>query len=101
MCEDIYIGKTQQIFKKIMNGHISDILRLLKNGQNSNSFAAHSKQHFNSTMSFTGVHGYMTFKEVKQLNWIGTMKTFTRPNCNLFIWELLMILKIYVTNASQ
>ena len=35
----------------------------------------------------------MTFKIVKQLNLIGAMKTFTKPNCNLFIEELLTILK--------
>ena len=33
MCEAIYIGNTQKTSKKIMDGHFSDILRLLKNGQ--------------------------------------------------------------------
>ena len=33
MCDAIYIGKTQQTFKKIMDGHFSNLLRLLKNGQ--------------------------------------------------------------------
>ena len=41
MCEAIYIGNTQQTFKKIMDGHFSDILRLLKNVQKSYLFAAH------------------------------------------------------------
>ena len=35
----------------------------------------------------------MTFKLVKQLNLIGAMKKFTKPNCNLFIEECLTILK--------
>ena len=35
----------------------------------------------------------MTFKVVKQLNQIGAMKTFTKPNCNLCIEERLKILK--------
>ena len=30
MCESIYIGNTQQTFKKIMDGNFSDLLRLLK-----------------------------------------------------------------------
>ena len=33
-CSGIYIGNTQQNFKKRMDGHFSDILRLLKNGKN-------------------------------------------------------------------
>ena len=39
MCDAIYIGNTQQTFKKRMDGHFSDLLRLLKNGQKSDSFA--------------------------------------------------------------
>ena len=41
MCDAIYIDNTQQTFKKIMDGHFSNILRLLKNGQKSDSFADH------------------------------------------------------------
>ena len=48
-----YIGNTQQTFKKRMDGHFSDLLRLLKNGQKSDSFADHFKQHFNTTTSRT------------------------------------------------
>ena len=47
MCDAIYIGNTQQTFKKRMDGHFSDLLCLLKNGQKSDSFAAHFEQHFN------------------------------------------------------
>ena len=53
MCNAIYIGNTQQTFKKRMDGHFSDLLRLLKNRQKSDSFAAHFKQHFNTTTSRT------------------------------------------------
>ena len=41
MCEAIYIGNTQQKLKRIMDSHLSDLLRLLKNRQISDSFAAH------------------------------------------------------------
>ena len=34
MCGAIYLGNTQQTFKKRMDGHFSDLLRLLKNGKN-------------------------------------------------------------------
>ena len=41
----------------------------------------------------TYLRKYMTFKEVKQLNLIGAMKTFTKPNQNLCMEERLTILK--------
>ena len=77
MCDAIYIGNTHQTLKKILDGNLSDLLRLLKNGQKSDSFAAHFKQHFNATTSSTDLRNYMTFKVIKQLNRICVMKTFT------------------------
>ena len=77
MCDAIYIGNTQHTFKKRMDGHFSNLLRLIKNKQKPNSFAAHFDQHFNTTTSRTYLCKYMTFKVVKQLNPIGAMKTFT------------------------
>ena len=85
---------TQQTFKKIVDGHLSNLQRLLKNGQKSDSFAAHFIQHFNNTTSCTDLRKCMTFKLVKQLNPIGSMKTFMKPNCYLCMRERLMILKI-------
>ena len=93
MCDAIYIGNTQQTLKKIIENHFYDILRLLKNRQKSKLFAAHFQQHFNSTTSHTDLRNYMTFKVVKQLNLIGTMKTFTKTNCSLCMEERLTILK--------
>ena len=83
MCDAIYMCNTQQTFKKIMNGHFSDLQRLLKNGQKSDSFAAHFGQHFNNITSRTDLRKCMTFKVLKQLNPIGAMKKLTKPNCNL------------------
>ena len=60
MYNSIYIGNTQQTFKKRMDGHFSDLLRLLKNGQKSDLFAAHFEQHFNITTSRTDLRKYMT-----------------------------------------
>ena len=79
--------------KKRMDGHSSDLPSLLKNGQKSDSFAAHFEQHFNNTTSRTDLRKYMTFKVVKQIILIGAMKTFTKPNCNLCMEERLTILK--------
>ena len=88
MCDAIYIGNTQQTFKEIMDGHFSDLQRLLKNGEKSDSFAAHLVQHFNNTSSCIYLRECMTFKVIKQINLIGAMKTFTKPNCNLCMQEL-------------
>ena len=76
-----------------MDGHFSNLQRVLKNGQKSDSFAAHFVQHFNNTTSHTYLRKFRTFKVLKQLNPIGAMKTFTKPNCNLCIQEGLTILK--------
>ena len=84
-----------------MDGHLSDLLHLLKNRQKSDSFDAHFKQHFNNTTSHTHKRKYMTFKVLKQLNMIGTMKTFTKPYSNLCMKERLTILKNLRENAPQ
>ena len=94
MYDAIYIGNTQQTFKKRMYSHFSDLQRLLKNGQKSDSFAVHFVQHFNDTMSHTDLRKCMTSNVLKQLNPIGAMKTFTKPNCNWCMQERLTILKI-------
>ena len=89
----IYIGNTQQTFKKRMDGHLSDLLRLLKNRQKPDSFCAHFKHHFNTTMSQTYLSKYMMFKVVKKLNLIGAMMFFMKTNCNLCMGKKLTIPK--------
>ena len=80
MCEAIYIGKNKHKSNKIINGHFSDLLRLIKNGQILDSFSAYLEQHFNSTKSHTDLRKCMTFKVLKQIKPIGAMKTLTKPN---------------------
>ena len=98
--EAIYIGNTQQSFKKIRDGHFYDLQRQLKNEQKLDSFAAYLVQHFNNTTLRMYLRKFVTFTSIKEINLIGAMKTFTKPNRNLCIQERLMILKIYVTNPS-
>ena len=59
-----------------MDGHFSDLQRLLNKGKKSDSFDAHFVQHFNTTTSHTDLCRYMTFKVVRQLNPTGAMKNF-------------------------
>ena len=94
MCDAVYIGNTQHTLKEIMGGRFFDILCLLKSRQKSDSFAANFEQKFNATISCTYLHKYIMFEIVKKLNPIDAMKTFMKPNCSLFMGELLTILKI-------
>ena len=80
MCEAVYIGNTQQTLKKIMDGHFFDLLCFLQNRQKSDSFAAYFEQHFKSTPSRRDLRKCMTFKVIKQINSIGAMKIFAKPN---------------------
>ena len=91
-CDAIYIGNTQQTFRKRMYGNFHDILHLLKNWKY-DSFADHFEQHFKYTTSRTNLRKCMAFKVVKHINPIGTMQIFTKPNCNLCTEERLTILK--------
>ena len=102
MCDAIYIGNTQHTFKKIMDGHFSDHLYLLKNGKIYNSFSAHFEQHFKSTTSCTELHKFMTFKVVKQINPIGTMKQFTKPTlgrCRVLIYRVARLQQVFFMRA--
>ena len=92
ICDAIYRGNTQQTFKKRMDGHFSDLQRLLKNGQKSDLFATHFVDNFNNTTSCINLRKCMTFNLLKKLNPIGAMKTFTKHNCNLCMQERLKIL---------
>ena len=93
MCDAIYIGNTHHKIKKIIYGRLCYLLRLIKKGQKPDSFAAHFVQHFINTTSRTDLRKCMIFKVLKQLNPIGAMKIFTKPNCNLCMQERLTILK--------
>ena len=81
MYDSIYIGNTQQTFKKIMDVHFSDLQRLLKNRQKSDSFAPHFIQHFNDTTSRTDLRKCMTFKVVNSLIWLARWKN---------LWNLIV-----------
>ena len=78
MCDVIYIGNNQQTFKKIMEGHFSDLQCLLKTKQKLDSFAAHFEQHFNTTTSRTDIFKYRALKVVKDLNQVCAMKYLRR-----------------------
>ena len=68
-------------------------LSRLSRKEKPDSFASHFKHHFNTTTSRTDLRKYTKFKVVKQINPIGVIKTFTKPNGNICMQERLTILR--------
>ena len=82
-CDAIYIGNKHQTSRKIMENNFSNVQRLLKSRQKSDSFAAHFEQHFKYTTSLKYLCKCMMFKVVKHFNTIGAITSLTKPNFNL------------------
>ena len=80
LCDNIFIRKTQQTFKKIMDSHFSDVQRILINGQKPDLLAARYKQHFKSNMTCTDLHRCMTSKVFKHIKTIGAIKSSKKSN---------------------
>ena len=77
-----------------MDGHPYDVQRLLKNGQKQKHFLPTIYgEHFQYTTSHTDLRKCEGLDTVNQLNPIGVIKLFTKPNCNLCMEERLIILK--------
>ena len=76
MCDAIYIVNKKQAFKKITDGHFSDVKKNLTNGQKSDSFSASYDQHIKYTTSCTELCKFIEFKVVKQINPIGEINLF-------------------------
>ena len=78
--EDIYIGNTQQTFKKLMAGHFSDIQHMVKNGQKPDSFAAHQEKHFKYAIARNYLLNCTMLKVFNQINTIRGLKLFTETD---------------------
>ena len=69
-----YIGNTQHTLKIRIDDNLSYVNNLIKNGQNPDSFTAHNRKFFYSTMSWTDLRMFMYFKVVNKFNPIYVMK---------------------------
>ena len=85
MCEAIYIGNTQHIFKKMIDSRFSDLLRLLKIRQKSDSFAAHFEQHFKTTMPRIDLRKCMTFRVINQ-TW-SVQSKYSQNLIAIYVWR--------------
>ena len=72
---------------------ISPMLSVFSKTWKSDSFDNLFWQQFKSNTSDTYLRKCMAFKVVKHINPLGSMKSFTKNNCNLCIEECLTILK--------
>jgi hypothetical protein len=91
----IYIGNTQQHFKKRMQQHFNDVRRLHSQGIKSDSYAKHFAE---QTSRFDNVTPQLQRNSIKcsvlwQGNPINVVKTFGTPNCALCNRERIEILK--------
>jgi hypothetical protein len=72
MTNKIYIGNTQQNFKKRMTGHFQDVKKLMEKGVHSDSYARHSPvfgqeepQHHHQECSGTSLNATFCGKETQ------------------------------------
>jgi GIY-YIG catalytic domain len=91
----VYIGNTQQHFKRRMQQHFNDVRKLHKLGEKSDSYAKHFAEQL---INFTDITPTLQRNNIKcsilwQGNPISVVKTFGTPNCALCNKERIEILK--------
>jgi len=96
VCDDEYIGCTQNKMKLRMGQHFGEVRKLVNLGDKSDSFADHMAHHFEER-GLTAATCRMTKEMVKmKILWQGSiiscMKSFGKRNCKLCMRERLAIL---------
>ena len=97
----VYIGNTQQMFKKRMQQHFGEVGKLVKLGEKSDSYAKHfatqlSPENVSSETQRNGI----TCSIIWQGNPLSVVKTFATRNCTLCAKERTAILKQSRTNPQ-
>jgi hypothetical protein len=85
ICNQPYIGLTQQKLKDHMGQQLNDVKKLVTKGTKSDSFASHFAQHCKKEVKPTSneIRKMMKVKIVWQGNAISCMKSFGKLNCSL------------------
>jgi GIY-YIG catalytic domain len=91
----IYIGNTQQPFKKRMQQHFNDVNKLHQKGIKSDSYAKHFAEQLRNfkTLSPNLQRNSITCKIIWKGNPISAVKTFGTKDCSLCNRERIEILK--------
>jgi hypothetical protein len=86
ICDQSYIGQTQQKLKDHMGQHLNDVKKLVTKGTKSDSFASHFTHHCKKEVKPTSNELHKMMMKVKivwQGNAISCMKSFGKLNCSL------------------
>ena len=70
-----------------MEQHFQDVAQKVANNKNSDSFAAHFAKHFTQKPSPQQCREIMSFGILSTVSPIGSMKTWGKSSCTLFIKE--------------
>jgi hypothetical protein len=86
LCDESYIGQTQQKLKDRMGQHLNDVKKLITKGIKSDSFASHFTNHCckrETKPTNDELRRMMKVKIIWQGNAISCMKSFGKLNCSL------------------
>ena len=99
----IYIGNTQQYFKKRIGAHLSDVKRLVLEGKKSDSFANHFASLCNSDTkpSAKTLRAKMEFSILWQGKPVSVKNSFGKKSCYLCMKERTHILKGMYSNTHS
>ena len=90
-CLSVYVGNTQNTFKKRMEQIFQDIAQKVQHDKNSDTFADHFATHFDQKPTPQQCRETMKFEVLAKVNPIGSMKTWGKPSCTLGMKEGLEI----------
>ncbi len=89
VCDESYIGQTQQKLKDRIGQHLNDVKKLITKGIKSDSFTSHFANHCKKETKPTNdeLRRMMKVKIIWQGNAISCMKSFGKLNCSLCMSE--------------
>ena len=100
LCNNCYVGNTQQTFKDRMNGHFNDVQKLVCKKVQSDSFARHFAKHFTTKPSPKNLRDILDFEVLWAANPISAVRSFGKLSCSLCMAERLKILS-YTKNKTK
>ena len=100
LCNNCYVGNTQQTFKDRMNGHFNDVQKLVCKKVQSDSFARHFAKHFTTKPSPKKLRDILDFEVLWAANPISAVRSFGKLSCSLCMAERLKILS-YTKNKTK
>ena len=92
ICQESYVGNTQNYYKKRFNGHFADVQKKVVLGEKSDSFANHFARHFSKKPSPSELWEMIDFSIIWQGNAIQLSKMFGKSLCKFCMMERLTIL---------